>query len=48
MARVGGIGVIPRFMPAEQQVQQVKRAEGFIVENPYATAPDAPVDAAIR
>jgi len=51
MARVGGIGVIHRFMTTEQQVQQVqrvKRAEGFVVENPYAIAPNASVDAARR
>jgi IMP dehydrogenase len=38
LARVGGIGVIHRFMTIEQQVKQVekvKRAEGFIIENPY-------------
>jgi IMP dehydrogenase len=39
MARAGGIGVIHRFMSIEQQVQQVKRvkrAEGFMVEQPYS------------
>lgn len=38
LARVGGIGVIHRFMTIDQQVKQVekvKRAEGFIIENPY-------------
>ena len=38
LARVGGIGVIHRFMTIEQQVKQVekvKRAEGFIIEKPY-------------
>jgi IMP dehydrogenase len=38
LARVGGIGIIHRFMtPAQQvnQVKRVKRAEGFIVEQPY-------------
>ncbi|CAN5843360.1 IMP dehydrogenase [soil metagenome] len=38
MARIGGIGIIHRFMTIEQQVRQVKqvkRSEGFIVENPY-------------
>ncbi|MCX6046440.1 MAG: IMP dehydrogenase [Chloroflexi bacterium] len=38
MARIGGIGIIHRFMTVEQQVRQVKqvkRSEGFIVENPY-------------
>jgi IMP dehydrogenase len=39
MARAGGIGILHRFMTVEQQVRQVqrvKRAEGFIVENPYS------------
>ncbi len=39
MARAGGIGIIHRFMTVEQQVKQVqrvKRAEGLMVENPYA------------
>ncbi len=38
MAREGGIGVIHRFMPIEQQVaevQRVKRAESIIIEEPY-------------
>jgi IMP dehydrogenase len=39
MARAGGIGIIHRFMTIAnqvQQVQRVKRAEGFMVEQPYA------------
>lgn len=39
MARAGGIGIIHRFMTLAnqvQQVQRVKRAEGFMVEHPYA------------
>ena len=39
MARTGGIGIIHRFMSIERQadqVRQVKRAQGFIVENPYS------------
>jgi IMP dehydrogenase len=39
MARAGGIGILHRFMTIEQQVRQVqrvKRAEGLMVENPYA------------
>jgi len=49
MARSGGIGIIHRFMPIAvqaQQVQQVKRAEGFMVEDPYAIAQDAPIQEA--
>jgi len=37
MARHGGIGIIHRFMPIEEQVAQVervKRAESFVVEEP--------------
>ncbi|HUI90051.1 MAG TPA: IMP dehydrogenase [Anaerolineales bacterium] len=39
MAREGGIGIIHRFMPIDEQVKQiehVKKAESFIVENPIA------------
>ncbi|NLF66675.1 MAG: IMP dehydrogenase [Chloroflexi bacterium] len=39
MARAGGLGVLHRFMPVAAQVRQVrrvKRAEGFVVEHPYA------------
>ena len=39
MAQNGGIGILHRFMTVEQQVRQVtqvKRAQGFVVENPYA------------
>lgn len=38
MAENGGLGVIHRFMTIENQVSQiknVKRCQGFIVENPY-------------
>src|SRR5207253_10582891 len=38
MASQGGIGIIHRFMSIEQQVhqvQQVKRAQGSVVERPY-------------
>jgi IMP dehydrogenase len=39
MARAGGLGVIHRFMPVERQareVEQVKRAESFMVDHPYS------------
>jgi len=39
LAHAGGIGMVHRFMPIDQQVKQiekVKRAEGFIIENPYS------------
>ena len=51
MARAGGIGVIHRFMSIEQQVRQVervKRAEGFMVERPYAIDSDASIAEARR
>ena len=38
MARIGGIGVLHRFMSIERQaaeVMRVKRAEGFVVDEPY-------------
>jgi len=44
MAKAGGIGIIHRFMPIQthaRQVQRVKRAQGFVVENPYTIASDA-------
>lgn len=37
LARAGGIGIIHRFMPMEQQAQQiarVKKAESFVVDQP--------------
>ena len=49
MARMGGIGVIHRFMTVERQaaeVQRVKRAEGFLVEHPYSIAADTTVQQA--
>jgi IMP dehydrogenase len=49
MAQSGGIGILHRFMPVDQQVRQVrkvKRAQGFMVENPYTIAHDATIEAA--
>jgi IMP dehydrogenase len=46
MARAGGIGIIHRFMTIEQQARQVrrvKRAEGFIVEQPRAITQSASI-----
>lgn len=51
MAQAGGMGILHRFMSVERQVQQVqrvKRSQGFIIENPYAIAPDAPLHQAQR
>ena len=49
MARTGGIGIIHRFMSIERQadqVRQVKRAQGFIVEHPYSIQDTSPVEQA--
>ncbi|MCB9434003.1 MAG: IMP dehydrogenase [Ardenticatenaceae bacterium] len=46
MARVGGIGIIHRFMTVERharQIEQVKRSEGFVVEHPYAIDREATI-----
>lgn len=51
IARIGGIGIIHRFMTVEhqvRQVKQVKRAEGFIVEQPYTITSDATIGQAKR
>lgn len=51
MARAGGLGVIHRFMTVEQQVQQierVKRAEGFMLTNPYAIDQEATIAQATK
>lgn len=46
MAQAGGIGIIHRFMTIKQQVWQVekvKRAEAFVVEDPYTIVQTATV-----
>ena len=51
MARAGGLGIIHRFMTVEQQVRQikqVKRSQGFVVDNPYAIGPDESISDATR
>ncbi len=51
MARAGGIGIIHRFMTIEQQARQVrrvKRAEGFMVEQPRSIAQTATIAEARR
>ncbi|MEM7538637.1 MAG: IMP dehydrogenase [Chloroflexota bacterium] len=51
MARIGGIGMIHRFMTIKQQARQiarVKRAEGFLVENPYTIEADVTIKIAQR
>ncbi|MBI3955941.1 IMP dehydrogenase, partial [Candidatus Gottesmanbacteria bacterium] len=42
MAKLGGMGVIHRFMPIERQVEEVtrvKRSEGFIMGTPFTLSP---------
>jgi IMP dehydrogenase len=44
MARAGGLGVIHRFLPIEAQaeeVSKVKRAENYVVDQPFTISPDA-------
>jgi IMP dehydrogenase len=51
MARAGGIGMLHRFMTIEQQVrhiEKVKRAEGFLVEQPITVSQDATIGEAKR
>ncbi len=51
LARAGGLGVIHRFNTPERQaaeVAKVKRAESYVVEQPYTVAPDASVGEARR
>jgi IMP dehydrogenase len=49
MAQQGGIGILHRFMPVEQQadmVDRVKRAESMMVEVPITIAPEASIASA--
>lgn len=44
MARLGGIGIIHRFLPLERQaeeVRKVKRAENVVIDDPFTISPDA-------
>ncbi len=46
LARVGGLGVIHRFLTIEEEVAQVvkvKRAESIVIDSPYTIAPDETV-----
>ncbi len=43
MARMGGIGIVHRFLPVEweaDEVRKVKRVEGWVIEEPYTIGPD--------
>lgn len=47
IAQNGGIGVIHRFLAAEEQaamIRRVKRAESYRIEHPYTCLPDTTVD----
>ena len=44
LAREGGIGIIHRFMTIEEQVEEVKNVKrhvGYVLDNPYTIGPDA-------
>jgi IMP dehydrogenase len=46
MARLGGLGVVHRFLTVEEQaaeVAKVKRSEGVVIEDPIILGPDATV-----
>lgn len=46
LARLGGIGFIHRFMTVEdnvQEIKRVKRAQNFIINDPYIVSPDSKV-----
>lgn len=46
MARLGGLGIIHRFLSIEEEVAEVakvKRAESVVIEDPYTLGPDATV-----
>jgi IMP dehydrogenase len=46
LARLGGIGVIHRFLTVEEQVSEVlkvKRSEGVVIEDPITMGPDGSV-----
>ncbi|MDE1970474.1 MAG: IMP dehydrogenase [Patescibacteria group bacterium] len=43
LARLGGIGIIHRFMSVEREVEEVlkvKRAEAFVIDDPYTVEPE--------
>ena len=49
IARLGGIGIIHRFMHIERQKEEVmkaKRAEGYLIENPYTIKPESNISEA--
>jgi len=51
IARLGGIGVIHRFMTVEEEVAEVarvKRSEGVMIEDPITLTPDRSVSEAVE
>ena len=49
LARLGGIGIIHRFMTIEENVEEikrVKRAQRFIISDPYMIGPQSTIEAA--
>ncbi|MBI3553719.1 MAG: IMP dehydrogenase [Elusimicrobia bacterium] len=47
MAQCGGLGVIHRFLPVEEEVAQVtkvKRSENIVIEAPYTVGPDDTIE----
>ena len=49
VARQGGVGIIHRFLSVEDQaaeVRRVKRAESFVIAQPYTISPDKTVEQA--
>ncbi|MDG6916635.1 MAG: IMP dehydrogenase [Nitrososphaerota archaeon] len=51
LARLGGIGVIHRFLTVEEQVGEVlkvKRSEGVVIEDPITMGPDRSVREALQ
>ncbi|MBI4064222.1 MAG: IMP dehydrogenase [Elusimicrobia bacterium] len=50
MARLGGIGIIHRYLSIEDEVRQVskvKRSESIVIEEPYTVTADQTVEAAL-
>ena len=50
MARAGGIGIIHRFLPIQEQadeVLKVKRSGSVMIENPYSISPEKSIQDAL-
>ncbi|MFL5733128.1 MAG: IMP dehydrogenase [Chloroflexia bacterium] len=47
LARQGGVGIVHRFLPIEEEaaeVRKVKRAESFVITQPYTVSPEVTVE----